>query len=137
MIILEPIIHKESLCIAIRGHYTTQVSNEIRKIPGLIYSATHGCFYLVYSTEVMLTLRKTIGSLDTVVEEGWQQMANPGVRNQFLKYSVTVPREYQEHLIKRRYSSATCDNYMGNRENSRPRFWHLPLPHITSAKPKQ
>ncbi len=112
MILLEPIIHKESLCIAIRGHYATQVSNEIRKIPGLIYSATHGCFYLVYDPEAMLTLRKAIGTLDTIVEEGWQQMADPEVRNQFLKYSVTVPREYREHLIKRRYSPATCDNYI-------------------------
>jgi site-specific recombinase XerD len=112
MIILEPIIHKDSLCIAVRGKYSADVLRQVGKIPGLIYSATQGCFYLVYSPDVLSGLRAALSDVDTLVETGWQKMVEPEVRHQFAKFLINAPREYTEHLIKRRYSKATCDNYV-------------------------
>jgi hypothetical protein len=72
MIILEPIMHKGSLCIAIRGRYSSKVSLEIKKIPGLLYSATQGCFYLIYSSEVLSRLRSVLSEIDTFEEKNWK-----------------------------------------------------------------
>src|SRR5688572_10119415 len=112
MIILEPIMHKGSLCIAIRGRYPSKVSIELRKIPGILYSATQGCFYLIYSSDVLSRLRSVVREIDTYEEKSWEPFVASAASLELPKDLVVIPEEYRAHLVKRRYSPATRDNYL-------------------------
>ena len=122
-------MHKGSLCIAIRGRYSSKVSLEIKKIPGLLYSATQGCFYLIYSSDVLSSLRSVVSGIDTLEEKNRENFLAAGTGVELPKELVLVPEEYRGHLIKRRYSRATCDNYLAQ--------FNLFLKFIHPAEPEE
>lgn len=107
MIILEPLVHKESLCIAVRGKYNGRVASFIRAHKGLVFSSTHRCYYVKYSAEALETLRRAFLGLDDCMADGWSQVNKP----EYFRSEIKVPDDYRDHLIKRRYSKATRQNY--------------------------
>jgi integrase/recombinase XerD len=110
MIKLEPLIHKESLCIAIKGKYDSRVSAFLRKVPGIAYTSTHGCYYVAYHPQALERLRQDLSKIDPQTEDAWK-FDDPEERLKFLRYWISVPPSYRDHLIKRRYSEATLENY--------------------------
>src|SRR5687768_5037898 len=112
MIIVEPLIHRGILCIAIREKYDSRVLALIRSIPELAYSSTHRCFYGKYCRELLELLSEKFLPLDPMLENRWEGKQMTGEqRRYFLRQSISIPDSYRDHLIKRRYSKSTCDNY--------------------------
>ena len=112
MVILEPLVHRDSLCIAVRGKYDSQVSNVIRSIAVLKYSATHKCYYGKYSLELMNELTEAFGKVDDVIKDHWSgREMDETLRLHFVAENIRLPPSYSEHLIRRRYSKSTAANY--------------------------
>lgn len=49
-VMLSPIYHRGSDCIAIRGHFDSSLESVVRNSPGRRFSKTHGCWYVGYMT---------------------------------------------------------------------------------------
>lgn len=111
MITLEPMMHRGSLCIALRGRYSGNVAALIRNDPGLIYSRSQGCHYAIYSSERLEALRKLLTEANVLGEDRWDSLLTGTSQLQTCANGIVVPEAYHDHLIKRRYSKATCDNY--------------------------
>lgn len=112
MVILEPLVHRDSLCIAVRGKYHSHVSNLIRSMSALKYSATHNCYYARYSLELMNELTEAFGKVDDVIKDRWSgREMDETLRLQFIAEKIRLPPSYSEHLIRRRYSKSTAANY--------------------------
>ena len=111
MVILEPLDHRGQFCIAIRGSYSCKVRDWIRSDSCMKYSATHKCFYVRHSGATLQMLRKELGKLDAVeLRFDEREMAEMDRRSS-IEEKVTLPASYRDHLIKRRYSKSTCENY--------------------------
>ena len=112
MIILEQIHHRGMLCVAIKGKYNSKVSSWIRARREFKYSSTHKCYYGEYSEELISTLREGMQGLTPAIkvispDHAVGKAVSPTSKDEM----VVVPRSYSEHLIKRRYSKSTCENY--------------------------
>lgn len=112
MVILEPLSHRGMLCIAIKGKYTSKVNSWIRSRSELSYSSTHRCYYGEYSEKLLNELREGIIGLMATVNIRWPEkgerendQTSPQAR------TIIVPSLYSEHLVKRRYSKSTKENY--------------------------
>lgn len=110
MISLEPLRHRELLCIAIRGKLPPECKKVIEDFPGRSYSATHGCYYVVFDRTRLEELKVLLAPFGCE-ETGWDTLEAadmsvlPGPQNIF-------PPEYEEMLIRMRYSDATRLNYI-------------------------
>lgn len=112
MVILEPIQHRGMLCIAIRGKYSSRVYSWIRFRSELKYSSTHRCYYGKYSEELLSALQEGMLSVTSAIKVLWQEKGNTGnLRASPEAASVSVPLPYSDHLVKRRYSKSTRENY--------------------------
>ena len=139
MIILEPLFHRGTSCIAIKGRYPSSVLWQIRKMSGLRYSSTHRCYYIEYRDDILETLRLEFRLLGAEFEDrcvkreseksefekcetfGKFQKSEKSKKSekfqerrqtpQGLRDRVDLPQSYRDHLIKCRYSAATCHNY--------------------------
>lgn len=112
MISLKPFWHRDVLCIGFSGKLSGDVYRLVNNFPGRTYSATHNCYYVVYSEarlKELTTLLKTVTPVD--VSE-WSEVTSLPQDTARVKPWVTVPPAYRETLIKMRYSTATLDNYM-------------------------
>ena len=110
MIKLEPLIHKDMLCIAIKGKYDSLISRFLRNMPGIGYTSTHRCFYVAYRPEALESLRQELRGMDPLIEDSWH-LDDANERLKYLRYWISVPSSYSDQLIKRRYSEATRENY--------------------------
>jgi integrase/recombinase XerD len=112
MIILEPIHHRGMLCVAIKGKYNSKVSSWIRTRRELTYSSTHQCYYGKYSEELISTLREGMQRLTPILKVlSLDKEIDKTVAPASKVESGAVPVSYSHHLIKRRYSKSTRDNY--------------------------
>lgn len=112
MVQLEAIIHREALCIAVKGKYDGRVYSYLRTIPQMVFSSTHRCFYARFSPALLEQLRVGLSAVDSQVDDRWDEsVRRPEIRRLYLKEFITLPPSYKEQLIKRRYSEATADNY--------------------------
>ncbi len=112
MIQLKPILHKDQLCIAFIGKLTGKTYVLIKNFAGRMYSVTHGCYYLVYTTDQfkkVVELLKDVTELD--VSEWSYDTLLPRDPSLFRPW-VIAPPVYRETLVKLRYSPATVDNYL-------------------------
>lgn len=112
MISFEPLMHRDTLCVAIRGKYGQEARQVIRTFPGRLYSATHGCFYLVYSPEILQDLKNKLTSVEEWQEQGWHLVTPGPLRETHIRPWISLPPDYTELLIKMRYSKATVENYV-------------------------
>jgi integrase/recombinase XerD len=116
MIRLEPLFHRDTWCIAIKGKYDSRLLWQIRKITTLKYSSTHGCYYTDYTADILETLRGEFRLLapdfeDLSDELRFEKSEKFEARGQRAPDRVDLPQSYRDHLIKCRYSAATCRNY--------------------------
>lgn len=112
MVILEPLQHRGMVCIAIRGKYDFRVGSWIRSRGELKYSATHRCYYGAYSETLLSDIRCGLKELDPMISDLWEgEDVHEKVRRYMTHANVTVPRAYSDHLVRRRYSKSTRDNY--------------------------
>src|SRR5688572_10650585 len=72
MVTLETLFHCDALCIGIRGKYGDETYRLIRSFPGVLYSKTHKCFYVLYSPDTLQKLKATLMLHQGCVEKGWQ-----------------------------------------------------------------
>lgn len=85
---------------------------KIRSMGELKYSFTHKCFYGHYSVGLLSELRAIFRKIDPLVEDRWHgKELDEIMRRYFVAENIFVPTSYREHLIKRRYSKSTADNY--------------------------
>ncbi len=105
-------MHRGSLRIAVKGRYIGNVAAIIRNDRDLVYSRTHGCYYTTYSAERLERLKKLFPEAGAMAEGQWDALFEGSQRFENSATSnIAMPEAYHEHLIKRRYSKATCDNY--------------------------
>ena len=111
MITLEPLTHRENTCIAIRGKMSGAAYHALINFPERKYSATHRCYYVIYS-------KRKLGQLYTVLCEHCEVVLHRFTddfdlaETALVTNRVTIPKAYSEKLIRMRYSKATLDNYV-------------------------
>ena len=111
MITLEPLWHRDSLCIAIHGKLTEKCKQAILNFQGRLYSATHRCFYVLFTPERRVQLAVLLEPFGAV-ESGWDKLVAGPMRAALMKSLITLPPDYEATLVRMRYSEATCNNYI-------------------------
>lgn len=108
---LQPMMHRNQICIAIRWKHNPKVEHLVRNFPGRQFSITHKCWYIPYSDQQFSQLRSslelecTVHIIDNFDQELPSQILNPDVPE------VSLPPDYRETLIRMRYSMLTIENY--------------------------
>ena len=105
MITLEYLTHRRINCIMIRGKLSPTVYAAIQNFPGRRYSVTHKSFYVPYSPQRLSTLQTILQQFEEIVMAGMSELNKPIPR-------VEIPMEYNDKLVRMRYSAATFNNYM-------------------------
>jgi hypothetical protein len=85
MIILERLIHRGLLCIAIKRNFKAEISFLIRGFGALIYSSTHHCYYIEYSPEVLEKFPEVFRGFHPGIGAGWEKIADLGAFNKIIK----------------------------------------------------
>jgi integrase/recombinase XerD len=112
MITLEPLQHRDKLNIAIRGRLNAKSYNIIRNLVGINYSATHKCYYLEFREENLADLRDRLSQVDSCTMVGWDKIMEESLFKPYLSNLISLPKEYEELLIEKRYSNSTRNNYI-------------------------
>lgn len=110
MITLTPLLHRNNLCIAIRGPLNKEVDNIIRSFPGRLYSSTHRCWYILFSEERLHHLKELLRGADNVRLEDHEEQNLPVSLFTPLP-EIGLPALYDETLCKLRYSEHSRKNY--------------------------
>jgi integrase/recombinase XerD len=114
VITLAPLHHRDQLNICIQSRFPSSLKEVVRNFPGMKWSQTHRCWYVLNCPGVLKKLR------DTFSEYGGSEVADPGgllldsdnLPPDQVPTPVNVPTLYGEHLVKLRYSKASYLNYM-------------------------
>lgn len=104
-------MHRDHLCILIRGQLSGTLLKVVQNFPGRLYSKTHKSFYVVYTEQNLRhlesVLKQHVGVTSSVFPTQNQQI------------SIAVPQSYTDKLIRMlphgcidAYSAATCNNYV-------------------------
>lgn len=110
MITLEPFLHRETRCIAIRGKLFGTVYSAVQSFSGRKYSSTHRCFYVVYSKENLLALEALLKQHDNVALKNLSKIHTLSIPTA-LTETIEVPAAYTQKLERMRYSASTQENY--------------------------
>jgi len=111
MVTLEPLTHRDNICIAIRGKMSAAAHHALNNFPDRKYSTTHRCYYVIYSKEVLLRLHTILKEYCELALHGFNDDFEL-TENTLPANSVVIPKAYPEKLIRMRYSKATLDNYL-------------------------
>jgi len=128
MITLEPLSHRDHICIAIRGKMSTSAYQSLLNFPDRKYSRTHHCFYIRYSKDTLSRLYTLLRETNEVILRRFHNNYEL-TESSLAKHSITIPSAYPEKLVRMRYSKATYDNYMIQFRNF--------LTHIYPTEPEQ
>jgi site-specific recombinase XerD len=114
MVVLEPLWHRDQRCIAIRGGFDSAVHTFIRNYPNRKYSATHTCWYVVYTPEVLTHLYEGLCQFDAVEIRGdfypvVLELTPSAPLNS--NHTIEFPQEFTEQLVRLNYSAATQKGY--------------------------
>jgi integrase/recombinase XerD len=107
---LQPLLHRNQLCVAIRWPQNADIEWIVRNFPERSFSITHRCWYIVYSET---RLEQLIAALKPYpIELKANDFQNlPLSLLQPDTPEVVLPPDYRETLVRLRYSSATVENY--------------------------
>ncbi len=97
-------MHRDHLCIVIRGKLSGMLLKVVQNFPGRVYSKTHKSFYVLYTEENLLRLENVLKQHVCVTSSVFPTQAQ--------RISIAVPQSYTDKLIRMRYSAATYDNYV-------------------------
>lgn len=114
MITLQPLMHREKLCIAMHGVYRSDILPLIKQQPKVRYTQTHRCWYIPYSEENLKSLRSVLENVTAVkmVDNTEQQLPSSLLYEVAEPILVVLPPLYTETLRKLRYSESTLQNYV-------------------------
>ncbi|MBT1706200.1 tyrosine-type recombinase/integrase [Chryseosolibacter indicus] len=110
-ITLSSLLHRGKMCIAIIGKLSSEVHRLVKRFPGITYSQTHKCYYVLYSPETLDALHSILAAV-VKVDLRWEKPENNVTCMKYQEDVVVVPLAYKEMLIKMRYSEATLENYL-------------------------
>lgn len=108
-VVLSPIYHRGSDCIAIRGHFDSSLESVVRNFPDRRFSKTHGCWYVEYSDDVFERLRAALEMHAQVEISGQFDKPLKALEEQVI--DVGLPEGYHECLVRNRYSDSTSKIY--------------------------
>ena len=111
MLTLEPLVHRDTLCVAIRGRISAAAYQSLSQLTERKYSKILRCFYIKYTAEALKNLLNVLRLTDEVTLQGFDETYALS-ENSLAKHAVIIPDAYSEKLIRMRYSKATYDNYM-------------------------
>jgi integrase/recombinase XerD len=118
---VEPLEHRNKQCIAIRFAKDDALNKIVKEIPGVCFSITNHCWYLVESEGAFDLIFKILNK-----HKVWVDYSNLKVRK--LKAALAqpqapstpiaankrqCPQEYIDLLVRKRYSDSTVKNYVG------------------------
>ncbi len=111
MLTLEPLVHRDTLCVAIRGRISAAAYQSLSKFTDRKYSKSLRCFYITYTAHALKNLYNVLRLNDEVNLQGFDD-AGALSETSLAKHAVLIPDAYSEKLIRMRYSKSTYDNYM-------------------------
>jgi integrase/recombinase XerD len=111
-ITLEPLWHRNQLFIRIRGRLADNTFKTINQWTGRKYSATHQCYLILYSHDVLLKLKEELAAFASVELTGWGNPENGVLPDKVTKAWVELPADFTETLVRLRYAEATRENYV-------------------------
>lgn len=112
MISLKPLWHRDVLCIGFTGRLAGDAYRLVTNFPGRTYSATHSCYYVIYSAARLKELVHLLEAVSVVDTSEWSGVTFLPQDAALIKPWVILPPAYRETLVKMRYSPATLDNYL-------------------------
>ena len=111
MLTLEPLVHRDALCVAIRGRISAAAYQSLSQFTDSKYSKSLRCFYIRYSAEQLKKLQHVLGPHDEIKLQGFDETCSVA-ETSLTKLAVIIPPAYPDKLVRMRYSKATYDNYM-------------------------
>jgi integrase/recombinase XerD len=111
MLTLEPLVHRDTLCVAIRGRISAAAYQSLSQFTDRKYSKSLRCFYIRYTADALKNLYNILCQNDEVGLQGFDD-AGALSETSLAKHAVLIPEAYSEKLIRMRYSKSTYDNYM-------------------------
>jgi integrase/recombinase XerD len=111
MLTLEPLVHRDTLCVAIRGRISAAAYQSLSQSTDRKYSKSLRCFYIKYTVDALKNLYNVLSLNDEVKLQGFDDACALS-ETSLAKHAVIIPDAYSEKLIRMRYSKATYDNYL-------------------------
>lgn len=112
MIHIKPILHGDILCIAFAGKLKGDAFKIVNNFVGRKYSATHGCYYIPYSSDNLKEITAKLKSIIAVDVSYWSDETLLPASPATLKPWINIPPKFTETLTRLRYSHATIENYV-------------------------
>ena len=112
LVTLQPLVHRQQLCVAIRWQNSDVVERLVRAFPDRKFSITHRCWYILFDEEKLGLLRRQLEAVAAV--EMRDHMEQALTKEVLLPMAAEpgLPPDYYELLVRRRYSEATVKNYI-------------------------
>ena len=108
---LEPLIHRKSFCIAVRGRLLPAADKIIRSFPHRQFSASNSCWYVVYTPERLRLLGEQLTPCQPIDISLNFERNNPANDSKLTILNFPLPAGYHETLVEMRYSPATMKTY--------------------------
>ncbi|WP_026450522.1 tyrosine-type recombinase/integrase [Aequorivita capsosiphonis] len=119
VITLKPFIHNEKSCVGLKFPYDFESKEIIKKMKGVLWTKTHGCFYILYDALTIDSFKKELIAKDFVIMESEPKTAAPNSEAaKTILSSLTPEKEevYQsfiDSLQGKRMSASTIKTYGG------------------------
>ncbi len=115
VITLGNLFHRGENCVSIRFEKNMDLNSEVKKIPGVRFSRTHGCWYVTHNASVLPAI------LGVMKGKAWVDYSSMKTGGTLLTASVEkqepvrrfMPVEFVEQLERMRYSENTKRTYVG------------------------
>lgn len=112
MVTLQPLVHRNQLCVAILWRNNPAAERVVRNFPGRKFSITHRCWYIPYADEQVAQLRSALERVSAVeLHDNLEQDLTQAVMLP-APVELALPPDYQEMLVRMRYSPATVTQYI-------------------------
>jgi len=114
MVTLQPLWHREKMCIAIYWQHNQDVERVVRNFSGRMFSISNRCWYIPYSEEQLVKLRAALEAVSPVIvsDNPEQHFPCEVLLPAVALREIVLPQEYYETLVRLRYSEATIENYV-------------------------
>jgi integrase/recombinase XerD len=108
-VIVKTVRHYNKQVVGIYFPKSPELLHAAKKIPGIRFSKSCGCWYVDREPDVIDKIKDAFGSLAIVRVEG--NIDNEETDLQAASSDSCCPKEYMDLLRHKRYSEATCRNY--------------------------
>src|SRR4051812_35933407 len=106
MVTLQPLFHRDKMCVAILWHHNEAIDKAVRNFAGRQFSISNHCWYIPYSIERLTRLRETLEQITEVVicDHVGQDFPREILLSESERPEIQVPKDYIETLKRLRYS---------------------------------